>query len=154
MLQPQGGMALSNFRTYQLALQFTWMAESFESPAHLRDQLSRASSSIALNLAEGSAKPTSRDRAKFYFIALGSLRECEAILEVLRIKPTHPSRELCDKLAAHVMQLLRSEGALRRSSSQTPTPNAERRTPYVERQTQTPTSNPSANADSNKANED
>ncbi|MBI3534569.1 MAG: four helix bundle protein [Deltaproteobacteria bacterium] len=36
--------------------------------------------SIPLNLAEGSAKPTSPDRRKFYFIALGSLREVQTLL--------------------------------------------------------------------------
>lgn len=51
-------------------------------PAHLKDQLKRASSSIVLNLAEGSAKPTEKDRKKFYSIALGSYRETQAILQM------------------------------------------------------------------------
>ncbi len=51
-------------------------------PHHLKDQLLRASSSIALNLAEGSAKPTLRDQMKYYFIAFGSLRECQSILSL------------------------------------------------------------------------
>ena len=39
------------------------------------------SSSIALNLAEGSGRATEGDQRRFYSIALGSLRECEAIIE-------------------------------------------------------------------------
>lgn len=151
----QAIMALSNFRTYQLALEFTWIADSFDCPRHLRDQLQRASSSVPLNLAEGSAKPTSRDRAKFYFIALGSLRECEAILQVLRIPKKHPVVALADKLSAHIMQLLKSENALKTSKTKalsiTQTPHPERRTPDVERSTKTQTQTPdtNANVDSN-----
>ena len=33
-------------------------------------------------LSEGSAKPTVADRRNFYFIALGSLRECQTILRL------------------------------------------------------------------------
>ena len=47
--------------------------------------MNRASSSIALNVAEGSGKRTRKDQAKFYSIALGSLRECQAIIELERI---------------------------------------------------------------------
>ena len=36
----------------------------------LKDQFKRAASSIVLNLAEGSAKPTAKDRKKFYYISL------------------------------------------------------------------------------------
>ena len=36
-----------------------------------------------LNLAEGSAKPTAKDRKKFYYISLGSLREVQAILDMI-----------------------------------------------------------------------
>ena len=46
-------------------------------------QFHRASLSIVLNLAEGSAKPTAKDRRKFYRISLGSLREAQAILDIV-----------------------------------------------------------------------
>ena len=46
-------------------------------------QFHRASLSIVLNLAEGSAKPTAKDRRKFYRIGLGSLREVQAILDII-----------------------------------------------------------------------
>ncbi len=75
-------MSLSNFRTYQLAVDFHRGCQQLALPGYLKGQLLRASSSVALNLAEGSAKPTRRDQMKFYFIALGSLRECQAALDL------------------------------------------------------------------------
>lgn len=73
---------LSQFQTYQLALQFHRGCRELRLPAYLRDQTLRASSSVVLNIAEGSAKPTLADRRKFYAIALGSLRESMAALEI------------------------------------------------------------------------
>jgi four helix bundle protein len=60
------------FRTYQISLNFYQSCRLLKLPRHLKDQLDRASSSVALNLAEGSAKPTRRDQMKFFFIAFGS----------------------------------------------------------------------------------
>ena len=88
---------LKTFRTYQLSLQFYQSCVKLKLPTHLKDQLMRASSSVSLNLAEGSAKPTKRDQMKFYFISFGSLRECQAILSL----HGHPSTELID-LADHI----------------------------------------------------
>lgn len=62
-----------NFKTYQLALQFHRECEQTKVPSYLRDQLLRASSSVVLNIAEGSGKITPKDRRKFFAIALGSL---------------------------------------------------------------------------------
>ena len=88
---------LKEFKTYQLSLQFYQACLKLKLPRHLRDQLLRASSSISLNLAEGSAKPTERDQMKFYFISFGSLRECQAILSL----HGHCSPKLVD-LADHI----------------------------------------------------
>lgn len=73
---------LKQFRTYQLSIQFYKSCVDLKLQKHLRDQLLRAAASITLNLAEGSAKPTKRDQMKFYFIAFGSLRECQGILSL------------------------------------------------------------------------
>ena len=48
-----------------------------------RDQLIRASQSIALNIAEGCGKIPSADRGRFPQIASGSARECGAVLDIL-----------------------------------------------------------------------
>jgi four helix bundle protein len=95
---------LTNFRSYQLAVSFYRRAGTIPMPYHLKDQFRRASSSVVLNLREGSAKPTKKDRKRFYFIALGSVRECEAILDLLNAVPSDLASEL-DILARHVCKL-------------------------------------------------
>ena len=47
---------------------------------YIRNQLGRASLSIMLNIAEGSAKFTNKDRKNFYITARGSSFECAAII--------------------------------------------------------------------------
>ncbi|HKL39906.1 MAG TPA: four helix bundle protein [Cryomorphaceae bacterium] len=49
-----------------------------------KDQLYRASFSIALNIAEGSGRFSKRDRKNFFVIARSSVFECIAILDILR----------------------------------------------------------------------
>ncbi|MBK9425274.1 MAG: four helix bundle protein [Bacteroidetes bacterium] len=50
---------------------------------YVADQLSRASYSIPLNIAEGSAKFSKPDRRNYFTTARGSLFECIAILEIM-----------------------------------------------------------------------
>lgn len=52
-------------------------------PCYAKDQLGRASLSIMLNSAEGSAKFSDRDRRNFYVIARGSVFECAALINFL-----------------------------------------------------------------------
>lgn len=73
---------LSRFRAYILAVQYYRQCEKLKVPGFLKDQLLRASSSIVLNTAEGSGKPTPKEKMRFYGIALGSLRESESILDI------------------------------------------------------------------------
>ena len=73
---------LKNFKTYQKALELAWECKSLQLPYYLRDQLLRASSSVVLNLAEGSGRFSVKDQKRFYRIALGSVREVEAILDL------------------------------------------------------------------------
>lgn len=87
---------LMKFRSNQLAVQF------YKACASLK--LLRASSSVALNLAEGSGRFTPADKLKFYRIAYASLRECEAVLTL------HGSSDpalisLLEKLSCHVYRL-------------------------------------------------
>ena len=57
--------------------------KSFDRFTH--DQLKRASYSIMLNIAEGSGRFTRRDKRNFYVISRGSVFECIAIFDLLKI---------------------------------------------------------------------
>ena len=74
---------MRNFKTYQLAKEFYHKSNNLKLREPMRNQFQRAILSILLNLAEGSAKPTAKDRRKFYRIAFGSLREVQAILDIV-----------------------------------------------------------------------
>ena len=50
----------------------------------LRDQLTRASLSVPLNVAEGCGRRALGEKAHFYAIARGSAMECAAIVDVVR----------------------------------------------------------------------
>ena len=95
---------LRDFRSYQLAVQFYRQANGQKLPHYLKDQFVRAASSVALNLSEGSAKRTVADRRRFYRIALGSVRECEAVLDLAHPK-CQPLESSLDLLARHVQTL-------------------------------------------------
>ena len=73
---------MKSFFTLDLAVEFYQFSKNLKLPSHLKDQYLRACSSVSMNLAEGSAKPTKADRRKFYFVALGSIRECQCILRL------------------------------------------------------------------------
>ncbi|MCC7442735.1 MAG: four helix bundle protein [Bdellovibrionales bacterium] len=98
---------MKSFRTYQLAKELCQSCQGLKVGIVVRDQLERAALSIVLNLAEGSAKPTERDRKKFYFTALGSLREVQAILEIYGHEAQSAT---ADQLGAHLYRLCHSNG--------------------------------------------
>ncbi len=50
----------------------------------LDDQLCRAAISIPLNIAEGNGRWQKADRQRFFGIALGSIYECVAVLQILK----------------------------------------------------------------------
>jgi four helix bundle protein len=95
----------TRFKTYDSAVQFYRQTATLTLPRHLKDQLARAASSIALNLAEGSGRLTKQDQKHFYSIAFGSLRECQAILE---LASQDSAAGLANVLAAHLFKLIQS----------------------------------------------
>jgi four helix bundle protein len=63
-------------------------------PTYTKTQLGRASLSIMLKIAEGSAKFTSRDRRNFFITARGSVFECSSLVKFL-----HQEGELAQELS-------------------------------------------------------
>lgn len=104
---------ITSFRTYELAVEFYRETRSCRLPVHLRQQFDRAASSIALNLNEGWGKSGRNDRLRFFSIAFGSIRECQAIfaLEPGALRATQ-ARKL-DQLAASAYRLLHTAAGAR-----------------------------------------
>jgi four helix bundle protein len=98
---------MKNFRTYQIAVEFYHLTASESLPRYLKDQLQRAASSVVLNLAEGSGRFSEKDQKRFFHIAFGRLRECQAVFDIGG-ELTPELREVADKLAAHLFKLIRS----------------------------------------------
>ena len=95
---------LEKFDAYQVSKKFYWLCKDLKLNRWLRDQLLRASSSITLNLAEGSGKRTGTDQSRYYSIAFGSLRECQAILELEKVDNPEIIK-LADQLGAMLYKL-------------------------------------------------
>ncbi len=98
-------MSLQNFRTHTLACEFYRDCKKTSLPAYAKDQLRRAAFSIALNLAEGSDKPSAKEKARFYAIALGSLREVQSIIRLEDL--THLEKK-ADHIGACLYKLINS----------------------------------------------
>jgi four helix bundle protein len=98
---------LKDFKAYQLAKHHYLLCKRLILPEFMYDQLRRASSSVALNLAEGSGKRTPADRRRFYSIAFGSLRECSALIELEEINDPELLR-IHDELSAVTYTLIRN----------------------------------------------
>ena len=96
-----------NFRTFNLAAHFYQLSQGLKLPRHLSDQLKRAASSVALNLAEGRGKATLADQLRFFHIAMGSLRECQAILILANLQSSTYWIEL-DLVAASLYKLIKN----------------------------------------------
>jgi four helix bundle protein len=105
MNEKYGGTMLKNVRTYKIAIEFHQSCRSAQMPDYLKDQLLRASSSIALNIAEGLGRATKKDQARFFHQALGSLRESQAALD-LSAKPYPTLVSVADTLGAHLYRLI------------------------------------------------
>lgn len=93
---------MSTFRTLELAIEFHDAVEGLSLKGHLRDQLMRAASSIALNLSEGNAKPSVKEKHRYYQTAYASSQECKTIL---RLAKCEEPKELLDYLAASLFKL-------------------------------------------------
>jgi four helix bundle protein len=106
-----------NLEVYRKAIALTaWLSEVLEGTLRVRevkDQLGRASTSIALNTAEGNGKYGLKDRCRFFDIAHGSALECAAALDVLvakgRLTPgqNRPAKERLQRIVRMLMGLIK-----------------------------------------------
>ena len=99
---------MQHLRCYQLAVEFYREAKAKSLPHYLKDQLRRAALSIALNISEGTGKSSMPDRCRFFEIAMGSIRECQAIAEIEAEVFTAAEKDLLDHLAASTYKLIRN----------------------------------------------
>ena len=101
---------------YAVALDFLVLANGVverlpRGRSHIGDQLSRASLSIVLNIAEGAGTYSPGDKRRYYLSASGSATECAAILDVCRRlnlveDATHRSgKEQLDRVVAMLVAL-------------------------------------------------
>ena len=115
-------------QVYQDSLAFvTWLEallQKVPKTFSARDQLDRASTSIALNLAEGNGKFTSPDRCRFFDIARGSALECAAGLDVLVAKgictqeQIEPGKERLKRIVSMLVGLIKSNSTYRLHESE------------------------------------
>ena len=84
-------LSFQRLDVYQRAIEFlvltTELTESLpRGHAERADQLIRAAESVVRNIAEGAGRWSDADSAKHYKIARGEAMECEASLDVLRLR--------------------------------------------------------------------
>lgn len=98
---------MSSFRTLDLAKEYYRVSRNIKLPSHLKDQFLRSCSSVALNLSEGNAKMSNKEKLRFYEIAHGSFRESVTILELEMIENTEVLK-VADQLGANLYKLTRA----------------------------------------------
>ena len=81
----------------------------------LRDQLVRSSSSIILNIAEGSGKASDGEFKRFLNIAIGSAYEVLSITDILK-RNTLIDKGAAETLDQSVVEICRQLGGLRKSA--------------------------------------
>ena len=119
---------------YREAIAFiVWLSPILESigrPGDVKDQLDRASGSIALNIAEGNGKYNAKDRWRFFDIAQGSAFECAAGLDILVAKgklttgQIRPGKQRLHRIVQMLMGLIKSNSARAYEKSDAPSPRS------------------------------
>jgi four helix bundle protein len=100
----------SRLDCYRVAIGLAAQAAALVPRGHaaLRDQIERAASSAALNLAEGYGRWLPREKMHFYAIARGSALETAAAIDVLAARGLADARD-CERardLASRVARML------------------------------------------------
>jgi four helix bundle protein len=107
---------------YQLALEYVGLVYDLADKLpgnenfNLKSQITRAATSIALNIAEGSTSQSDPEQSRFLGMALRSLVETVACQDVIELRQyvtvdnLRPSRELGSKLFAKIQSMKRFLG--------------------------------------------
>ena len=117
---------------YQFAIRFVVLADEIvenlpRGRAYLADQLRRAGSSIALNIAEGAGEFAPTEKVRFYRMAKRSATECSSILDILQHlqlieeQPFSRAREVLVRTVAMLIRMIQKLGANR--GNQMPRPS-------------------------------
>jgi four helix bundle protein len=104
---------------YRLGLEFLVLAERViqalpKGRSHLADQLTRASISIVLNIAEGAGKFSKGDKRRYYLAARGSATESAPLMDVylrLELMPLaehDAGKQMLERIVAMLVKLARS----------------------------------------------
>ena len=106
-------------KAYQTAIQFiVWLQpilENIPKKQAVHEQLDRSSISIALNIAEGNGKYTSKDRCRYFDISRGSPLESASALDILAanglIKPEEISagKEMRREIVSMLVGLIKRQ---------------------------------------------
>ena len=96
---------MQNFRTYQMAKELHREVKCLALTGELKDQIERASLSVALNLVEGSGR-LGNDRLKFFRYAFGSIKEVQGCLDII----DHPLANKAEGLAKGIWCLIKNPG--------------------------------------------
>ena len=96
---------------YQVSIEFLRLANEVAEAlprgrGYLADQLHRAATSIALNIAEGAGEFSARDKARFYRMAKRSATECAAVFDVVRTLGLAANAHLLDAGRDHLLRIV------------------------------------------------
>lgn len=100
---------MKTFRTLELAIELYDQVEKLKITGHLRDQVVRAASSVPLNLSEGNAKPSTKEKRRFYQTAYASLKECQTIFKMAKVEESNKIHKTADYLGASIYKLVQSK---------------------------------------------
>ena len=96
---------MKNFRAYSLGLNFYRSVQTVQLHMPFQDQLKRAAAGICLTLAEGSGKRTRADQNRYFYMALGSVREVQSIFDLNAASFSAEQHDMLDHLAASIYKL-------------------------------------------------
>ena len=103
--------SLARLAVYNKALRCAALVQSIRCRETLRSQLVRAMDSVVLNIAEGACDATRAQKARYFGIALASLFEVAAAIDLIRITR---ATDRFDDVASSIAEIDRMLRALTR----------------------------------------